>query len=150
MGGPAPWPSGLVRSFHCGQPGFRQFRSRVPTWHRSLGHVEAASHIPQLERPSTKIYNYLLGGFGEKKQKKKIHRFHSPEVRLLSICCRETLMQCTKNMYKDRSKWTNRERFPTQTIKKKTEEHVSLQDNTCHMKHTMNTSQSHLNSGTSD
>ena len=25
----------------------------------------------QLERPTTKIYNYVLGGFGEKKQKKK-------------------------------------------------------------------------------
>ena len=36
-----------------------------------LGHVEAASHMRQLEGPTIKIYNYLLGGFGEKKQKKK-------------------------------------------------------------------------------
>ena len=27
--------------------------------------------MPQLEGPKTKIYNYILGGFGEKKQKKK-------------------------------------------------------------------------------
>ena len=30
-----------------------------------------ASHMPQLEGPTTKIYNYALGGLGEKKQKKK-------------------------------------------------------------------------------
>ena len=38
--------------------------------HCSSGHAEAASHMPQLG-PTTKIYNYVLGGFGEKKQKKK-------------------------------------------------------------------------------
>ena len=27
--------------------------------------------MPQLEAPTTKIYNYVLGGFGEKKQKKQ-------------------------------------------------------------------------------
>ena len=27
--------------------------------------------MPQLEGPTTKIYNYVLGGFGERKQKKK-------------------------------------------------------------------------------
>ena len=26
--------------------------------------------ITQLEGPTTKVYNYVLGGFGEKKQKK--------------------------------------------------------------------------------
>ena len=26
--------------------------------------------MPQLEGPTTKIYNYVLGGFGEKKKKK--------------------------------------------------------------------------------
>ena len=35
------------------------------------GHVEAVSHMPQLEGPTTKIYNYVLGGFGEKKTIKK-------------------------------------------------------------------------------
>ena len=27
--------------------------------------------MEQLEGPTTRIYNYVLGGFGEKKQKKK-------------------------------------------------------------------------------
>ena len=27
--------------------------------------------MPQLEGPTTKIYNYVLGGFGEEKQGKK-------------------------------------------------------------------------------
>ena len=35
------------------------------------GHAEAASHMTQLEGPTAKIYNYVLGRFGEKKQKKK-------------------------------------------------------------------------------
>ena len=52
-------------------PGFRCFRSWAQTWHCSYGHVEAASHMPQLEGPTTTIYNYIMRGFGEKKQKKK-------------------------------------------------------------------------------
>ena len=46
------------------------------TWHRSSGHAEAASHMSQLEGPTTKIYNYVLGGerFGEKNQEKKKKR----------------------------------------------------------------------------
>ena len=31
-----------------------------------------ASHIEQLEEPTTKIYNYVLGGFGEKNKKKDV------------------------------------------------------------------------------
>ena len=27
--------------------------------------------MPQLEGPTTEIYNYMLGGFGKKKQKRK-------------------------------------------------------------------------------
>ena len=34
------------------------------------GHAEAVSCMPQLEGPTTKIYNYVPGGFGEKKGKK--------------------------------------------------------------------------------
>ena len=30
--------------------------------------------MPQLEGPATKIYNYVLGGFGEKKEKNKIFK----------------------------------------------------------------------------
>ena len=66
--GLAPWPSGWVRALCCGGPGFG---SRVRTWHHSSGHVEVASHIPQLEGPATKIYNCVQGEFGEIKQKKK-------------------------------------------------------------------------------
>ena len=32
---------------------------------------EAASHMPQPEALTTRIYNCVLGGFGEKKKKKK-------------------------------------------------------------------------------
>ena len=42
-------------------------------WHHSSGHGEVASHMPQLEGPTTKIYNYVMGGVGgEKAEKKKI------------------------------------------------------------------------------
>ena len=37
----------------------------------SSSHAEAASHIAQPEGPTTRIYNHVLGGFGEKKKKKK-------------------------------------------------------------------------------
>ena len=41
------------------------------TWHRSSAQIEAASHIPQLEGPATKIYNYVPGGiWGDKAEKK--------------------------------------------------------------------------------
>ena len=41
-------------------------------WHCSSGQAEAASHMPQLEGATTrKIHNYVLGGFGEKKEKFK-------------------------------------------------------------------------------
>ena len=36
-------------------PGFHGFGSWVWTWHRSSGHAEAASHMPQLEGPTTEI-----------------------------------------------------------------------------------------------
>ena len=45
-------------------PGFRL--STTPS-----SHAEAASHIAQLEGPTTRIYNYGLGDFGEKKKEKK-------------------------------------------------------------------------------
>ena len=41
------------------------------TWHLSSGHAEAASHIAKPEGPITRICNYVLGGVGEKKGKKK-------------------------------------------------------------------------------
>ena len=35
------------------------------------GHAEVASHVPQLEGPTTKNIQLCTGGFGEKKQEKK-------------------------------------------------------------------------------
>ena len=35
------------------------------------GHVEEASHMPQLEGPTTKIYYYVPGRLGEIKQEKE-------------------------------------------------------------------------------
>ena len=67
------WPRGggvkFVRSTLAAL--VRWFRSWAQTWHCSSGHAEAVSHRPQLEGPTAKIYNYVLGGFGEKKQGKK-------------------------------------------------------------------------------
>ena len=50
--------------------GFR-FRARAWAWHRSSGHAEVVSHIAQTEALTTRIYNYVLRGFGKKKKKKK-------------------------------------------------------------------------------
>ena len=69
--GPALWPSGWLRALCCGGLEFRLFGSWARTWHRSSGHVEVSSHMPQLKGPATKIYNYVPGGFGEIKQKKE-------------------------------------------------------------------------------
>ena len=52
-------------------PGFCGFGSWAQTWHCSSGHTEVASHTPQLEGPTTRMHNYVVGGFGEKKKKKK-------------------------------------------------------------------------------
>ena len=69
--GPALWLSGEVCVLHFGGSGFRQFRSWVWTWHHSSGHVETVSHIAQPEALTTRIYNYVPGGFREKKEKKR-------------------------------------------------------------------------------
>ena len=66
--GLALWPSGQVHALPCGGPGFGSWARDMALL---LGHVEAASHIPQLEGPATKIYNCVQRGFGEIKQKKK-------------------------------------------------------------------------------
>ena len=69
--GPAPRTSDWVRVLCLGGPGFRWFRSWARTWHHSSSHGEVAFHIAQLEGPATRIYNCILGSFGEKKKKKK-------------------------------------------------------------------------------
>ena len=66
-------PHGRVVKFAPSTSAAQGFTGSDPgrAWHCSLGHVEAASHIPQLEGPTTKTYNYALGRFGEKKSEKK-------------------------------------------------------------------------------
>ena len=59
-----------VVKFSCyaaGGPVFRQFQSWVRTWHCSSNNAEAASHMSQLERPTTKNIQLCAGGrWGEK------------------------------------------------------------------------------------
>ena len=52
-----------AQSFAGSDPG------RRPT-HCSSGHAEVASHIARPEALTTRICNYVLGGFGGKKKKK--------------------------------------------------------------------------------
>ena len=49
-------------------------------WHRSSGHVEAASHTAEPEALTTRVYNYVLRGFGEKKKEKKKTRRLATDV----------------------------------------------------------------------
>ena len=72
------WPHGRVVKFArstFSSPGFHQFGSRAWTWHRSSGHIEAASHMPQLEGPTTKNIQLCTGGgaggLGRKRKKRK-------------------------------------------------------------------------------
>ena len=67
------WPCGWEVKFACsaaGGPVFRWFESWALAWHCSSDHAEATSHMPQLEGPTMKIYNYVLGGFRGEKGKK--------------------------------------------------------------------------------
>ena len=57
-----------------GGPEFCRFGSWAWTWHGLSSHAEAASHVAQPEGPTSRIYNYILGAFGEKKKKKKKKR----------------------------------------------------------------------------
>ena len=71
--GPAPW---RVAKFVCSAwaarglvfAGSNPGRGHGTTW---TWHAEATSHMPQLEGPTTKIYNYALRRYEEEKQKKK-------------------------------------------------------------------------------
>ena len=62
-------PRGRVVQFVCAAAAAQGSTSSHPG--QGHGHAEAASHMPQPEGPTTRIYNYALGGFGEKKKKKK-------------------------------------------------------------------------------
>ena len=67
--GLGPRLSGSVRTLCFSGPGLCRFGSWVRTQHHSSSHAEVASHIAELEGPTTRIYNYVLGDFGEKKEK---------------------------------------------------------------------------------
>src|SRR3712207_406367 len=68
------WPCGrmvkLARSA-AGGPVFRWFESWARTWHCSSDHAEAASHMPQLEGPTTKYTTMYRGDLGRKRRKIK-------------------------------------------------------------------------------
>ena len=67
-GQPHGWVVKLAHSA-AGGPVFWQFKAWAQTWYYSSSHAEAVSHMPQLEGSTTKIYNHVPGGFGEKKEK---------------------------------------------------------------------------------
>ena len=48
---------------------FHLFGFWARTWYHSSGHAEVASHTAQSEELTSRIYNYVLGGSGEKKKK---------------------------------------------------------------------------------
>ena len=68
-------PHGRVVKFAhsaAGGPVFRQFESWAWTWYRSSSHAEVASHMPQLEGPTTKNIQLCTRGlWGEKGKKIK-------------------------------------------------------------------------------
>ena len=66
------WPCGQVVKFArsaSAAPGFCQFESWAQTWHCSSSHAEVASHMPQLEGPTTKNTQLCTRGLWEKKAK---------------------------------------------------------------------------------
>ena len=66
--GLAPWPNGSIHVLRFGGLGFTSLDpGHGPTSHSS-SHAVAASHIEEPGcRSTTKIYNYVLGLWGEKK-----------------------------------------------------------------------------------
>ena len=67
------WPRGRVVKFArsaAGGPVFRRFESWARTWHRSSNHAEAASHMPQLQGPTTRNIQLCTGGLWGEKGKK--------------------------------------------------------------------------------
>ena len=64
-------------------PGFHEFKSWAQTWHRSSGHTEEASHMPQLEGLTTKNAQLCTGGlWGEKGKIKSLKRKKRTEIYL--------------------------------------------------------------------
>ena len=76
---------------------FRWFGSWAWTWHCSSNHAEAASHMPQLEGPTTKKVQLCTGGFGEEKKTKayspnRIPQAHRTNPFPSSLCISELIM----------------------------------------------------------
>ena len=63
-------PEWLSSSALLRRPRVSLVRIMAGTQHCSSGRPEAVSHIAQPKGPKTRIYNYVLGGFGEKKEEK--------------------------------------------------------------------------------
>src|SRR3712207_1525940 len=89
------WPCGrmvkLARSA-AGGPVFRWFESWGRTWHCSSNHAEAASHMPQLQGPTTKNIQLCTGGlWGEKGKNKILKKKNSTSLKLQDKC---TLIKC--------------------------------------------------------
>ena len=66
-------PRGRVVKFvrsPAGGPVFHWFESWARTWHCSSNHAELASHMPQLEGPTTKNIQLCTGGLWREKGKK--------------------------------------------------------------------------------
>ena len=72
-GWPRGWVVKLMRSA-AGGPVFRRFESWARTWHCSSNHAEAASHMPQLEWPTTKNIQLCTRGLWGEKGKNKIFK----------------------------------------------------------------------------
>ena len=71
------WPRGRVVKFAhsaAGGPVFRWFKSWARTWHCSLSHAEAASHMPQLEGPTMKNIQLCTKGLRGEKGKNEIFK----------------------------------------------------------------------------
>ena len=68
------WPRGRVVMFTCSTLVAQGFAGADPGRGHGTAHQAAmrqASHMPHLEGPTAKIYNCVLGGFGERKAGKK-------------------------------------------------------------------------------
>ena len=84
------WPCGRVVKFvrsTAGGPVFRWFESWARIWHCSSSHAEAASHMPQLEGPTTKNIQLCTGGLWGEKGKNKI--FKKKKKRNSMLKCHE-------------------------------------------------------------
>ena len=76
---------------------------RARTWHRSSSHAEAASHMPQLEGPTTKKYIQLCTGgiWGDKEKKRRLATVVSSGANLKK---KENVIQRNRNMVRNHKK----------------------------------------------